>query len=140
MYGEISVEKRKYEFSSCTTTAGKPFENGPRCPLYLKTHEYLTGNGWSQVYYNSFKTGTGDLCNSKFRRLEKPEGNVSDVLSMLEMNIEGTNTTCKMTAVLWTYHPKNILNTIDHECEKDIIADLDEFFEPDTINDTSVDD
>lgn len=129
------MERRKYEFCSCTTTAGRPFENGPRCPLYLKIHEYLKGSGWGQVYYNSFKTGTGDLCNTKYRRMENQDENGPNVLSMMEINIEGTNTTCTMTASLSTYHPNNILRTLDHECEMIIINGLDDFFEGKTIPD-----
>ena len=129
------MEKRKYEFSSCTTTAGRPFENGPKCPLFLKIHEYLKSNGWGQVYYNSFKTGTGDLCNTKYRRMENPGEKNPSVLSMMEVNIEGTNTTCTMTAALWTYHPKNILRTIDHECETGIMDGLEEFLKPYVLND-----
>ena len=128
------MERRKYEFCSCTTTAGRPFENGPKCPLYLKTHEYLKDNGWGQVYYNSFKTGTGDLCNTKYRHIENMGEKELNVLNTLEINIEGTSSTCVMTASLSTYHPKNILQTIDHESEARIIVGLDDFFEPDIIN------
>ncbi len=125
------MEKKKYHFRSCTTTAGKPFEHGPRCPLYLKIHDYLKSNGWGQVYYNAYKTGTGDICNSKYKRLEEPEE--KNVLSMLEMNIEGTKKTCTLTAILDTYNPKNILRSIGHECEKEIMSGLDEFFDEDRI-------
>ncbi len=131
MVGESSVEKRKYHFHSCTKTAGKPFEHGPRCPLYLKIHEYLKSNGWGQIYYNAYKTGTGDICNSKYRRLEDLED--KDVLSMLEVNIEGTKKTCTLTAILDTYNPNNILKSIGHVREKDIITGLDGFFDGKTL-------
>ena len=91
--------------------------------------------GWGQVYYNSFKTGTGDLCNTKYRRVEDSGEKNPTVLSMMEVNIEGTNTTCTMTAALWTYHPKNILRTIDHECETGIMDGLEEFLKPPVLND-----
>ncbi len=125
------MEKKKYHFRSCTTTAGKPFEHGPRCPLYLKIHGYLKSNGWGQVYYNAYKTGTGDICNSKYKRLEESEDN--EVLSMLEVNIEGTKKSCTLTAILDTYHPENILRSIGHECEKGIITGLDGFFDGKTL-------
>ena len=86
--------------------------------------------GWGQVYYNSSKTGTGDLCNTKYRRVENPEEKNPTVLCMIEVNIEGTNTTCTMTAALCTYHPNNILRTIDHECEAGIMEGLEEFLKP----------
>ncbi len=120
---------RKFNFHSCSATAGKPFEDGPKCPLYLRTNDYLLSRGWQQMFYNACKTGSGDLCNTKYKKVENVGGDdpSNDVLGMLEINIEGTKKTCTLTAVVLTYSPKNILRTIDHECEKGIMGDLETF-------------
>ena len=117
--------KKKYEFPSCSSTAGKPFEENPKCPLFIKCNEYLGSNGWERVFYNSSKTATGDLCSSKYKRMEKEE----DIISMLEIIIEGTKSSCTMNTLVTTYHPNNIMNSLDHECEGEIIKCLDSLFE-----------
>ena len=87
------------------------------------------------MYYNPHKTGSGDLCNTKYKRLEKIDGGqmTGGVLSMLEVNIEGTKRTCTLTAVISTYDPKDILRSIDHECEVDIMGGLCSFWSVNAI-------
>jgi hypothetical protein len=121
---------RKFYFQPCSATAGKPFEDGPKCPLYVKTNNYLQSNGWQQMFYNTCKTGSGDLCNTKYKKIEAADNDKKsqDVLGTLEINIEGTKKTCTLTAVVTTYHPKNILQAIDHGSEKDIMENLESFF------------
>ena len=132
----VAMIKKMFNFRSCTATAGKPFEGGPKCPLYLRTNKHLESGGWQQIYYNPNKTASGDLCNTKYKRLEKSEAAnlAQEVLSMLEINIEGTKRTCTLTAVLSTYNPKDILRTIDHECEGGIMNGLCSFWNISTID------
>ena len=124
---------RKFNFQPCSATAGKPFERGPKCPLYLKANTYLKLAGWQQIYYNTFKTASGDMCNTKYKRLEKSKDPkmTNEVLSMLEIHIEGSKKTCLMTAVIWTYHPMNILETINHSCETEIMGGFENLFNED---------
>lgn len=124
-----SPMKQKYNFPACSATAGKPFEGGPKCPLYLRTHEHLKGQGWEQVYYHACKTGSSDLCSTKYKRIDTSKGSKQDssVLGVLEINIEGTKSTCTLTAVILTYDPENIVSTIGHACEQQIIDDLSVF-------------
>lgn len=60
-----------------------------------------------------------------YKRLDEQE----EVLSKLEINIEGTKSTCTLTAVIMTYDPNNILKSLNHECEGEIIKELDTLFE-----------
>ena len=117
--------KRIYEFTSCSVTAGKPFENIPKCPLYIKCDKHLVSKGWQRVLYNSIKTANGDLCNTKYKRQDESE----DIINSMEICIEGTDRTCKLTVVVSTYHPDNILGSLDHKCEDGIMRGMDAFFE-----------
>lgn len=116
--------KRKYDFPACSSTAGKPFESNPKCPLFNRCNEHLVSEGWERIYYTSSKTGKGDLCNTKYKRLE-----TEDVVSMLEINIEGTKNTCQLTAVINTYRPDNILRSLGHKSEGEVIKNLDSLLE-----------
>ena len=121
----IGMIKKKYDFPSCTATAGRPFEDGPKCPLFIICNDHLCSDGWEQIFYNSFKTGKGDFCNTKYKK----QGESEDIVSMLEISIEGTNNTCTLTAVTASYHPKNILRTVEHDSEGEIIKGLDTLLE-----------
>ncbi len=117
--------KRLYEFTSCSVTAGKPFENIPKCPLYTKCDMHLVSEGWQRVLYNSIKTPNGDLCNTKYKRQDESE----DIVNTIEICIEGTDRTCKLTAVVSTFHPDDLLKSIDHKYEGDIMNNMDALFE-----------
>ncbi len=91
-------------------------------------------NGWEQVYYNSFNTGSGDMCNAKYkiREMAEDSNGKSEIVRMLEVSIEGTDSKhgnrCLLTLSLSTYHPENILMSMDHESEPEVMDKIDTEF------------
>ena len=81
--------------------------------------------------YDAFKTGYGDVCTTKFKKMDKGvlRGAESDIIRMLDIHIEGTDkkhgNKCTLTAIIWTYSPENKLASINHKSEKVIIEELD---------------
>ncbi|MCK4757972.1 MAG: hypothetical protein KAS67_05950 [Thermoplasmata archaeon] len=121
------MKRFNIEMKTCTKTLGKPFEGEKaRCPIYNLMDGYLTSNGWTQTFFNFFKTGSGDLCETRYETVVERdvEGNAEEVLYVLEIIIKGSSSSCNVKAHLDTFLPSNKLDSISHDSEIEVLKGL----------------
>ncbi len=106
---------------------GKPFEGEKaRCPIYNQIDHYLMSNGWTQIFFNYYKTGLGDLWEVKYEGLDDQDidGKTEEILYIMEVIIKGSSHRCDVSVHLDTFLPSNKLNSISHDSEAKILKNL----------------